>query len=226
LHKSGELLLRKRFRSPGAAAFAGIIFSVLFSASLTIVRLAVPADLSDAGDWVLSHSSNMRLALSLMPFAGIAFLWFMGVVRDHLGAMEDQFFSTVYFGSGLLLLAMVFTASAMAGGILTAYSTGVSGLVGSELYLFGRYTMLQLNIVYGLRMAGVFMISLGTVWLRTGAMPRWASIMTYLLAAILIITISLNLWVQLVFPGWVFVISAYVLIARRRFFREAEAGTG
>ena len=44
----------------------------------------------------------------LVPFAGIAFLWFIGVVREQLGNVEDRLFSTVFLGSGLLFLAMLF----------------------------------------------------------------------------------------------------------------------
>ncbi len=117
----------------------------------------------------------MKLALSLMPFAGIAFLWFMGVIRDRLGAFEDQFFSTVFFGSGLLMLAMVFAASAVAGGVAVSYSTSSAEFTSSEVYQFGRSVMSELFSIYALRMAGVFVISLGTIWLRTGLMPRWLS---------------------------------------------------
>jgi hypothetical protein len=55
------------------------------------------------------------LALYLVPFAGIAFLWFIGVLRDRLGELEDRFFATVFFGSGLLFLAMLFASAAVAG---------------------------------------------------------------------------------------------------------------
>ena len=61
------------------------------------------------------------LALNLVPFAGIAFLWFMGVVRDRLGSNEDRFFATVFLGSGLLFLAMLFTSAAIAGGLIGIY---------------------------------------------------------------------------------------------------------
>ena len=53
----------------------------------------------------------MTLALNIIPFAGIAFLWFMGVLRDRFGQQEDRFFATVFLGSGLLFLAMLFAAS-------------------------------------------------------------------------------------------------------------------
>ena len=57
----------------------------------------------------------MVLALNLVPFAGIAFLWFIGVVRDRLGMYEDRFFATIFFGSGILFLAMFFAAATVLG---------------------------------------------------------------------------------------------------------------
>ena len=76
--------------------------------------------------------------------------------------------------------------------------------------------MLEITNVYALRMAGVFMISLGTVWLRTGVMARWAVVLTYVLALILLLMITLSLWVQLVFPAWTLLISALILVRSTR----------
>ena len=60
-------------------------------------------------------------------------------------------------------------------------------------------------------MASVLMFSLATIWLRTHLMPRWLVIITYLLATVLLFVVSLSLWVTLVFPGWVMLVSVYVL---------------
>ncbi len=57
----------------------------------------------------------MAVSLNLVPFAGIAFLWFIGVLRDRIGEREDRFFATVFLGSGLLFVAMMFVAVAVAG---------------------------------------------------------------------------------------------------------------
>ena len=201
----------KRLTTPRAAAIAGILFAVLFTISLVLLRISLPTGPTDSADWQARGLDRLNLALGLMPFAGIAFLWFVGVVRDRLGAFEDQFFSTVFFGSGLLFLAMVFAASAVAAGIAVSYTSG-SDIFASEIYQFGRATMSQLFTIYALRMAGVFVISLGTIWLRTGLMPRWLSFITFLFALILLLSTTLNLWMVLVFPGWVFLISVYILI--------------
>lgn len=76
--------------------------------------------------------------------------------------------------------------------------------------------MLQIGNVYALRMAAVFMISIGTIWLRTGLMPRWLTLATYVLALLLLLVVSLNLWVVLVFPAWVFTISVFILTMNAR----------
>ena len=98
-------------RAPRAAAIAGIIFSVLMICSLWLLRLSVPADPLEAGEWLASDAQRVVVAVNLVPFSGIAFIWFIGVLRDRLGKLEDQFFATVFLGSGLLFLGMMFVAA-------------------------------------------------------------------------------------------------------------------
>lgn len=214
-------LTNRRLTTPRAAAVAGIVFAVLISASLILIRRSVPSNLADDSGWLENQAGNVSLALSLLPYAGIAFLWFMGVIRDRLGEYEDRFFSTVFFGSGLLFLAMTFIAAAIAGAILISYRIDPLTLTGSAAYTFGRAAMYQASNVYGIRMAGVFMVSLGTIWIRTQIMPRPLIFLTYGLALVLLLGISLSLWMTLIFPGWVFVISVYILILN---YRRKSAG--
>ena len=102
--------------------------------------------------------------LNLVPYAGIAFLWFIGVIRDRLGDTEDRFIATVFLGSGLLFLALTFVGAALAGALLTSYADAGDAL-GSGVFTYGRAVMFQIINVYAIRMAGVFMLSLGTLWL-------------------------------------------------------------
>jgi hypothetical protein len=206
----------RKLTTPRAAAIAGFLFSILFTTSLLLLRTAIPESFTAGTEWVDTGSERISIALVLMPFAGIAFLWFIGVVRDQIGELEDKFFSTVFFGSGLLFLAMVFISMAIAGGIIAAYQINTGEILDSRIIYFARAVMLQLSNVYALRMAGVFMISLGTIWWRTGLMPRWLIVITYLIALILLIVINLSLWVTLLFPAWVFVIDLYVLYNNQR----------
>ena len=202
-------------RTSRAAGIAGVIFSVLFGASLVLLRTALDPDPSVPIDWDGPAGGRVRLAMTLMPFAGIAFLWFIGVVRDRLGDLEDRFFSTVSLGSGLLFVAMVFASMSIVGGLLATGHAELSADADRGLAAFGRAVMLQISNVYALRMAGVFMLSLGTVWLRTGLMPRWLVVTTFLLALAMLVIASMSLWVTLLFPAWVLTVSTYVLIRPR-----------
>jgi hypothetical protein len=208
-------LTRRRLKTPRAAAVAGIIFAVLLVIGQMLIRLSIPTDPSDTGASLAGQASTISLALSLFPFAGIAFLWFMGVVRDRLAELEDQLFSTIFFGSGLLYLGLTFVAAGVAGDLL-ASSTLFPAVMKSSFLIFGRLLIYQITNVYALRMSGVFMISLGTIWLRTGTMPRWLAFLTYPLALIMLVSWSLSIYFSLIFPAWVFVISMYILIENFR----------
>jgi len=206
-------LTTQKLKTPRAAALAGILFTVLFSSSYILIRLSIPSNPADAGAWLEERGETVSLALSLLPFAGIAFLWFIGVVRDRLGRLEDQFFSTVFFGSGLLFLAMAFISAALAGGIVATYALEHSKFIDSGLYTLIRIVMYRVTNIYAIKMAGVFMISLGTIWVRTGLMPRWLAFLTYVLALMLLLIITSSLWVTLVFPAWVGAVSLYILLS-------------
>jgi len=205
-----------RLKTPRAAAVAGILFAVLLGISLILIRISIPTDPADGGRWLEERGSTVALALSLAPFAGIAFLWFIGVVRDRIGSLEDRFFSSVFFGSGLLYLAMMFVSAALAGSLLSTYAIIPAQLIDSGIYTFGRAIMWRISNIYAIRMAGVFMISLGTIWVRTHTMPRWLVFLTYGLALVLLVSISYSLWVTLIFPGWVLIISVYILALNLR----------
>ena len=216
--KQQVAMTRQALRTPRAAAVAGIIFAVLMTINIVLMRLAIPEELSGSNTaaWLQGNSTTIELALTLVPFAGIAFLWFIGVVRDRMGALEDQFFSTVFFGSGLLFLAMVFASAAIAGGILTSYALSPDTLAKSGVLVFGRAVMYTIMKVYAVRMAGVFMVALATLWMRTGVMPRVYVFLSYALALVLLVSSDFTSWLILVFPAWVFVISVFILVESLR----------
>ncbi len=219
-------LMRRQLRTPRAAAIAGILFGVLYSVSWLLIRLSVPVDTLEASDWLDHQAKNLSLAMSLIPFAGISFMWFMGVLRDRIGHLEDQFFSTLFFGSGYLYLGMTFASAAAIGGALILYASDPGMLVGSGVYSLALATSNRLNAVYAMRMAGAFMMVLGTIWVRTGVMPRWLALITYLLAAVLLVSIGFTPWVVLVFPAWVFMISVAILVLNYRRTRKQVGPDG
>ena len=221
-----EHLLTRQLRTPRAAAIAGILFGVLYSTSWILIRLSIPGDALEASNWLEHQAKNLSLAMSLIPFAGISYMWFMGVLRDRIGHQEDQFFSTLFFGTGYLYLGMTFASAAAIGGALVLRVSDPGMLAGSGVYSLALATSNRLNAVYAMRMAGAFMTVLGTIWVRTGVMPRWLALVTYLLAAVLLVSIGFTPWVVLVFPAWVFAISVAILVLNYRRTRKQEGPDG
>ena len=191
----------RNLSTPRAAAAAGVLFALLFGTALVLIRISLPEGAAPGTQWT-QNDHSIRVASLLMPFAGILFLWFIGVVRDGFGGYEDKFFSSVFIGSGLLFLAMVFVTSAV--GAALTHSTG-------EIADFGRMLLLTLSKTYALRMAAVFMISLATIWLKTGLMPKWLVGVTYVVAVGLMLASDLTMWLTLAFPTWVLVVSLLLL---------------
>ena len=221
-----EHLVQRELRTPRAAAIAGILFAVLYSTSWVLIRLSIPAEAMEASDWLNQQAKNLSLAMSLVPFAGISFLWFMGVVRDRMGHQEDQFFSTLFFGSGYLYLGLTFVSAAAIGGALVLFASDPDLFATSGVYSLALVLSNRLNSVYAMRMAGAFMTALGTIWVRTGVMPRWLALLTYLLAAVLLISVGFTPWVVLVFPAWVLTISVVILVLNYRRTDEKKGPDG
>ncbi len=211
---NSERILARRARAtaPKAAAIAGILCGVLSIISLALLLVALPASVDSLVAFA-EHRQMLTLALNLVPFSGIAFLWFMGVVRDRFGEQEDQFFATVFFGSGLLFLAMMFASAAVTGSLLLLANE--TNPVIPDYYDLGRLLARQLLVNYAIRMGGVFMISTCSLFLRTGVLPRWISFWGYGLALVMLFRVGhINRlgWVALFLPLWILLVSLYVLI--------------
>jgi hypothetical protein len=197
----------RRLSTPRAAALAGVLFALLCGTALVLIRTALPEGAEPGSQWLVTGSTNLQVAATIMPFAGISFLWFMGVMRDGLGRYEDKFFSTVFVGSGILFLAMLFVAAGVGAGLEHS-----GGAMDPSVATFGQFVLLTISKTYALRMAAVFMISLATIWLKTGLMPHWLVITSYVLAVGLLVAGDVSMWLTLAFPAWVLVVSVLVLI--------------
>jgi hypothetical protein len=210
-------LTHARLKTPKAAAIAGIVFSLLMFSIFWLLWRSIPADPLESGTWLATDARRIALALNLVPFAGVAFLWFIGVLRDRLGEQEDRFFASVFFGSSLLFLAMLFVAAALTGAvILVAATTEANELINSATFRFARASTYIVMNVYAIKMAAVFMISMSTVVIYTGIAPRWIAYIGYLLAAILLIGSYYISWSFAILPAWVALISIHILMDNLR----------
>jgi hypothetical protein len=208
-------LTHAQLRTPRAAGVAGILFSLLLFATFVLLRLSVPGDPFEPGAWLGGSLQYVTLAMNLVPFAGVAFLWFVGVLRDRLGEREDQFFATVFLGSGFLLLTMLFAAAAVFGAIIFAFRANPEGLEHSAAFHFGRGLAYGMINIYLVKTASVFMVTTSTIALYTRLIPRWLAIAGYVVAIVLLFGSYYFDWSLMVFPLWVLSVSVSILLDRQ-----------
>jgi hypothetical protein len=191
--------------------------------ALVLLRISVPAHPGDTGAWLTDSGKRAAVAigLNLVPFAGIAFLWFIGVIRDRVGEREDRFFATVFLGSGLVFVAMLFAAAAVSGGLIAEVASGRPD--AGTLSLARNVTSGLLN-VYSMRMAAVFTLSTVTIARRTQIVSRWLTVAGLGAALVLIIGIGISPWAELVFPAWIMALSVDILAAGPRRVPETAPG--
>jgi len=220
---SGTTVTGAGLRTPRAAAIAGIVFSILLMTALVMLRLSVPDNPLERGAWLGTEGHRVAIALNLVPFAGVAFLWFIGVLRARLGDREDRFFATVFLGSGLLFLAMMFVAAAIAGAVIMAHQAHADELTESTTFTLARALSYGIMNIYAVKVAAVFMITTSTLSLHTGMAARWIAYLGYALALLLLFGGSVTDWTVLVFPLWVLLMSSYILIDNFGRHTKAEA---
>lgn len=209
-------LTRNSLRSPRAAAIAGILFSGLLMAAILLLLSVVPRDSLEHGTWLATGLDRVVLAINLIPFAGVAFLWFIGVVRDRLGEAEDRLFATVFLGSGLLFLVMLFVATATFGAIVVVHVAHPEALRDSPAFAMARAFAYTVVNVYAIRMSAVFMLITSTIALRTAFVARWLAAPGFAMGLLLLFGSQWVDWSLIVFPAWVLLISTYILVTTRR----------
>ena len=206
-----------RIRSPRAAAVAGIVFSILsFTVMIMVQDLLVGSSSAIDKQWFETHAQSVSFPLALVPFIGISLLWFTGVLRDRLDDKEDRFFSTIFFGSGILIVGMLFIWAAAFGAMFQTYTSLEKGAADPAVFVFGHTFLREILGDFILRLMGVYMTTVATIWRHTKVMPRWILVITYVFGIAFIIFAAKVPEARFVFPGWVLVVSVYILVANLR----------
>ncbi|MFI2205255.1 hypothetical protein ACH47Z_31640 [Streptomyces sp. NPDC020192] len=207
----------EEWRAPRSAGVAGVVFALLLAAVIVLVRLSIPegAAVTAQGFTDSGRRDALRTALALVPFAGVFFLWFIGAVRTHIGAVEDKFLATVFLGSGLVFTATLFGAAAAARAVLAvAHPSGTAP--GLTSWDFGRHFAYVLMMEYAMRMAAVFVCSMSVIGHRLGVLPRSLTVFGFLTALTLLVAASNVPWAELVLPVWSLVLSGHILLVSGR----------
>ena len=221
-----EQLLQRKLRSPRSAAISGILCSLLIVTVMIVLRggaIVDPAEIDR--DWLEARSATASWILVLIPFAGLCFLWFTGVMRDLLGELEDKFLSTVFLGSGIMLVVIMFVWAAAYGAIFSTYHVVGDGLTDLNIFIYATAFNNELIGNYLLRMGAVYMLSSSMLWIRTKVVPRWLIIVTIIVGVAFLLFARELVWARFLGPAWGLMVSIYILISnfRPNQQREGEA---
>lgn len=224
--KINETMVRREIRSPRSAALAGIGYAILMITGMIMITSIANTKLEEITAEVLeAWSGKASLLILMVPFAGIALLWFTGVVRDLMGEQEDRLFSTLFLSSGIIQVVLLFIWGAIFGSLMVARTVTAIGLIHGDIYIFSFALMNEIIGNYGLRIAGIYMTAIASLWRKTDLIPRWLTLITYLLAFGFLVAAERVREARFLFPIWVLVVSVYILIVnfRRTHDKEAEA---
>jgi hypothetical protein len=197
--------VRREMRAPRAAGVAGLAFAALFVVSVALLRHSLDVG-STASDVVAP------LGLYIAAFSGIAFLWFIAVIRSRIGAHEDQFYATVFLASGLLFVAMFFAATAAAGAAYAGEAYLSAPAPSADTLHLAQSLAYTFLYIFGMRTAAIFIIVASTIGRRTQTLPRWLAMTGFVVAIVLLLSISFSPAFALVFPAWVTVVSVVILV--------------
>ncbi len=217
-----------RLETPRAAGVAGLVFALLFVASMLLIRQRPPTGSSAtqiAHFYLQQDAGRVTLVgVFLVPFAGIAFLWFIAAIRSHLGGREDRFFATVFLGSGLLFTGMLFAASACAGALIASVKLQGQPPPDANTFLLARALGFAFLFVFAVRAAAIFMLVASTIGLRTGFLPRWLVFAGYAAGLVFLFALTYAEWLILVLPAWVIAVSLVILRTRRSGLASGHPG--
>jgi hypothetical protein len=206
---------KERLRTVQSAAVAGVVAAVGWSVVLASMLDAPPLDASDAeiNEYYLNVTEGLAAAdgVELLAVATIGFLWFIGVIRNRVGKAEPKLFGTVFLGSGILFAAVLFAGvAALAAPAVLATET--DRVVDPDVAAMARSMARILLGAVAPRIGSVFVFSFSTLALRTGALPRWVLVVSYLAGTFMFVSVTLATLPLYLFPGWVAFVSVVLLL--------------
>ena len=197
---------------------AGLAFAALFVIALLLVHrapaLGVPDSAYNAFYRVGDGKVLVTVGLYIVPFAGIAFLWHISTTRaliEASGSATSDLPKWMHLAAGVLFIGMLFAGTAASCGValLTVFSSAPLPAASVARALAG--VGYGLVFVFGVRAAGVYMMTTTTLMRGTGVMPRWLSVLSYLAALFLLASTTFHPAIVLVFPGWMTLMSVALL---------------
>ena len=206
----------------------GAIHAVLFIAAFLI--LTHGPGIKASNEEIItyySNSSSLRwqliAGLYLMPFAGIAFIWFIVALRAWAQGYvrrQNALLSNVQLVAGIIYTTLFFAGAAAIS--VTASTAQFSDQINPDLArLFPQYGA-NLVLVFAMRMASMFVLTTTNIMRTTKVMPKWFAWIGYAVAIFLLLSASFNSLLIFVLPLWILAFCTLVALRARRIPRDGS----
>lgn len=204
----------------------GAAHALLFIVALLLLADAPGPTATDAEliDYYSAEGSRrVTLAgLYVMPFAGIAFVWFIVALRMWIsasGRREDALFSNVQLVSGILYTALFLVSAAASAAIAAATEFTDAEIDPAFARQFNQYGDTIL-FVFAMRMAAMFVFTTCTVSRHASILPGWFLWIGYAVGLFLLLSASFYRALSLVFPLWLLCLAVLLMLRARRIPRD------
>lgn len=205
----------------------GVAFSLLYFLSYYLLQQTPGVEATDAEIVAFYNAGGQRrlilIGLYVMPFAGIAYLWFIVALRMWIANSAKRInplLSNVQLVSGVIFISLLFTAAA-ASAATAASMEYVQGVVDP---MFARQLPLlssTILLVFAMRMAAMFVFTTSNIGRATGLLPRWFVLLGFAVGLFLLVSATFNKLLALIFPLWVLGLCAIMFLRARAIPTEA-----
>jgi hypothetical protein len=215
--QTGKSVSRAALKRLGTyTAIFGILHALLYFASYYFLQSIPLGNATDAQiiDFYM-NGDQRRLVIAgmyMMPFAGIAFLYFMVFLRMLAGSTSvriSAILSNIQLLAGTIFIGLLFTAAAAS----TSTAAGLEFANAEMDPNFARQLPLfstTLLLGFAMRMTAMFVFTSSSIGKATKLVPNWFAYLGYLVGVFLLLSASFTGWFALVFPVWVILLCAVI----------------
>jgi hypothetical protein len=214
-------------RAAYLTAAVGIAHALLFILAYLLLQGTPGAKASDA-ELVQFYTVGDRrrliiVGLYLMPFAAIAFLWFIVALRmwiAYSAIRVSVLLSNVQLVAGIIYIALFLTAAAALSAMSASIEFAESGVDASEARQFLQFSNTMV-LVLAMRMAAIFVFTTSNIGRTSGVLPRWFIYAGFAVGLFLLLSASFSPLLVMAFPVWLLTLGAILLGRARRIPRDA-----
>jgi hypothetical protein len=203
-------------------AALGAVHAVLLLLSYWLLSRVPEPQAADAEIVSFYGSGDSRLTvlvgLYLMPFAGIAFLWFIVALRmwiAHSASRENALLSNIQLASGVVFVALFFAGAGATATLATSVEFADAPIDPAMARQFPQFGNVLL-FVFAMRMAAIFVMTTSNIGRTTGILPQWFVWAGFVVGLFLLLSVSFYPALVLVFPIWLIALSVLLLVRARQ----------